>query len=70
MEIDGHVETTRTVGTSFEKQTDGSWLYKESTGSATWYCAPSGPSSVGTHTVRMLDSKGKVPAEGRYTHTH
>jgi hypothetical protein len=55
------------VSSGFVKQPDGSWLYQDSTATGTWQCGSSGSSSVGSHTERILDSKGKVLAEGKYT---
>jgi hypothetical protein len=70
VKYDGITKGTQTVSSGFVKQPDGSWLYQDSTGAGTWSCGSSGSSSVGSHTETIVDSSGKVLAEGKYTLTY
>jgi len=68
---DGKVEATATVGGSgFVQQTDGTWT-NTSPISTSDVCgvASGGLVSMGTHTLQIVDSSGKVLAEGTYTLT-
>jgi hypothetical protein len=70
VKYDGITKGTQTVSSGFVGQSDGTWLYQDSTGSGTWSCASSGSNSVGTHTETIVDSSGRILAEGTYTLTY
>jgi hypothetical protein len=64
-EFDGDTVSTRVVGDTFKKQSDGRWLRSE-TDSAAVICVGL---DVGKHVYRVLDSEDKVLAQGSFTLT-
>jgi hypothetical protein len=53
------------VGDLFTKQSDNSWQYASDNNGSDLTC--SGRTSVGSHTMTIKDSNGKILAEGHYT---
>ena len=70
IQLDGRVLGTVPVSAVADKQADGSWL-KTTTQTGTESCndATGGKLSSGKHTMRLMDSKGSLLAEGSYTLT-
>jgi hypothetical protein len=64
-ELDGKKGDPAAVADGFEKQADGRWL-ASTTSSASNLC---GGFAAGKHTLRVLDSQGKVLAQGSFTNT-
>jgi len=62
MTIDGELIGSDTVGTGFEKQSDGTWLASDSVEVAN-LC----DFGKGAHTIKVLDSNKKVLAQGVFT---
>jgi hypothetical protein len=69
-QVDGVALVTSNVANNFTKQSDGSWLYTDTSTASSSCQGPSGNAlSMGTHVIRILDASGKVLAEGSYTLT-
>ena len=66
MTTDNGTPSSLPVAFTFTKQSDGSWLF-EFTGSGTASCGTTGSNAIGSHTVTIRDSNGKILAEGHYT---
>ncbi|MGA3057261.1 MAG: hypothetical protein ABSE70_04390 [Candidatus Limnocylindrales bacterium] len=70
IQLDGAVLGTVPVSSMVDKQADGSWLKTTTqTGSEGCSNATGGKLSIGTHTMRLIDAKGNLLAEGSYTLT-
>jgi hypothetical protein len=70
IQLDGMVLGTVPVSAIADKQADGSWLKTTTqTGSEGCSNAIGGQLSIGTHTMRLIDSKGNLLAQGSYTLT-
>jgi hypothetical protein len=54
------------VSSSFQKQSDGTWLHS-ATSSLDTCQGPSGQLSPGSHTLTIVDANGKTLAEGSFT---
>jgi hypothetical protein len=68
-QIDGVTLVTSAVADNFKQQTDGTWLFTD-TSTGTSNCqGPSGPLSMGTHSFKILDASGRGLAEGSFTLT-
>jgi hypothetical protein len=57
------------VSTYFTSQPDGSWRHEDSPPNLSACQGPSGKIAVGTHKLQLVDSGGKVLAEGSFTVT-
>ena len=68
-QLDGATVVTNTVADTLKRQSDGSWLMTDTSSASSSCQGPSGPLSMGTHTIRILDAGGRVVAEGSYTLT-
>ena len=68
-QIDGVTRITSTVADNFKQQTDGTWLFTDTSNASSNCQVPSGPLSMGTHSFRILDVSGRVLAEGSFTLT-
>jgi hypothetical protein len=69
LQADGVPMYVNAVSESFQKQSDGSWLYANPSTASSSCQGASGPLSMGTHTIRILDLNGRVLAEGSFTLT-
>ena len=69
LEVDGVTINNWTVGQTFIKQSDGSWMYESSSSTSSWSCTASGLNALGTHVIKIRDANGKVLAQGSYTLT-
>jgi hypothetical protein len=68
-QIDGVTQITNAVADNFKQQTDGTWLFTDTSAASSSCQGVSGPLSMGTHSVRILDANGHVLAEGSFTLT-
>jgi hypothetical protein len=68
-QIDGVTQITNAVADNFKQQTDGTWLFTDTSAASSSCQGVSGPLSMGTHNVRILDANGHVLAEGSFTLT-
>jgi hypothetical protein len=66
MYTDGGDATPLPVGATFTKQSNGTWQFTFA-GSGASGCGTTGSSSLGSHTVTIKDTSGKILAEGHYT---
>jgi len=66
---DGVSIFTNTVTDTFKLQSDGSWLFTDRSAASSNCQGPSGPLSMGTHSIRILDVSGRGLAEGSFTLT-
>ncbi|HEX7497535.1 MAG TPA: hypothetical protein VF344_03610 [Candidatus Limnocylindrales bacterium] len=68
-QIDGVTQITNLVAENFKQQADGTWLFTDTSAASSSCQGVSGPLSMGTHNVRILDANGHVLAEGSFTLT-
>ena len=68
-QIDGVTQITNAVADNFKQQTDGTWLFTDTSAASSSCQGVSGALSMGTHNVRILDANGHVLAEGSFTLT-
>jgi hypothetical protein len=69
-QLDGVPVITTKVSDQFKLQSDGSWLFTDTSSASSSCTGPGGgPLTMGAHTMRILDASGKVLAEGSYTVT-
>ena len=68
-QIDGVTQTSYPVTYNFKQQTDGTWLFTDTSAASSHCQGSSAPLSMGTHSIRILDVSGRVLAEGSFTLT-
>jgi len=68
-QMDGVDQASNTVADAFKQQTDGSWLFTDTSAGSSSCQGPSGPLSMGPHSIRILDVSGRGLAEGSFTLT-
>ena len=68
-QMDGVDQASNTVADAFKQQTDGSWLFTDTSAGSSSCQAPNGQLSIGTHSMKIVDISGRVLAEGSFTLT-
>ena len=58
-----------TVSDQFTQQSDGTWLHDSASDPLSTCAGPNGTLSTGSHKVQVVDSSGKVLADGSFTIT-